>query len=410
MTSKKLKFNVIIPTRERKDTLSHCLRTVIAQDYENLNIIVSDNSSADGTFDVVKSFIDSRIQYINTGSRMSMSHNWEFALNHVTDGWVMYIGDDDGLCPGAIELLNDLIQEYKVEAVSADYGTFIWPDHFKNYQNGALAIPLMNSVVVKNSRFEVEKVFAGKLPYQKLPWLYHGGAASIDLINRLRDKNGRFFCSQIPDIYSAVALSLATEKFLAIGIPLVIAGSSQHSNGASASGAISVKGGNPFAQFNAENNIPIHASLAHASLVYRMSLQVIIYECYLQSWHIHEGQLGILLEDQLRVAIRLVPASHRDQIRKECQMVAAKSGRPFDDRYSKSSRFLDAIFRLPVTLRKIFMSLQIEPKKMGLKNIYDAANASSYLYKFTRSRVHILILLGIENLIKHTVSKVKRTS
>lgn len=30
-----------------------------------------------------------------------MSHNWEFAL-YVHEGWVTFMGDDDGLLPGAI--------------------------------------------------------------------------------------------------------------------------------------------------------------------------------------------------------------------------------------------------------------------------------------------------------------------
>jgi cellulose synthase/poly-beta-1,6-N-acetylglucosamine synthase-like glycosyltransferase len=70
MASAKIKFNVIIPTRERMDTLRHCLRTVVAQDYDPLNIIVSDNFSQDGTREVVAEFNDPRITYVNTGRRV----------------------------------------------------------------------------------------------------------------------------------------------------------------------------------------------------------------------------------------------------------------------------------------------------------------------------------------------------
>jgi len=83
-----IKFNVIIPTRERADVLVHCLRTVVAQDYENLEIIVSDNHSSDNTWEVVESFGDKRIRYINTGRRLSMSSNWEYALSSVSEGYV----------------------------------------------------------------------------------------------------------------------------------------------------------------------------------------------------------------------------------------------------------------------------------------------------------------------------------
>ena len=93
----KPKITVIIPTRERCDVLEKSLQTVTSQDYENLDIIVSDNFSSDGTEDLVRSIDDKRVRYLNTGQRISMSHNWEFALSHVSDGWVTMIGDNDGL-------------------------------------------------------------------------------------------------------------------------------------------------------------------------------------------------------------------------------------------------------------------------------------------------------------------------
>ena len=399
----KLKFNVLIPTRERMDTLSHCLQTVVAQDYENLSIIVSDNFSHDGTFEVVNSFKDARIQYVNTGSRMSMSHNWEFALSHVTDGWVMFIGDDDGLCPGAIKLLNHLVQEHQVEAVTSDHGVFIWPDHFINGENGVLSLPLTNSVVVKNSKLEIEKVFAGKMKYQKLPYLYHGGAASLELINRLRDKTGRFFCSQIPDLYSAVALSVATEKFLSIGIPLVIAGSSKHSTGASNYSDSPESGLNPVAQFKAENNIPFHESL-----VFGKSLQVMLYESYLQSRHIHRGELAISLESQLRSAIRAAPAVHGEEILAQCRTIAIRNGILFNYKYGKAERLLKPLSRLMVAFRVAFFRLQLDAKEFGLKNIYDATIVSACLYRFVRNRPLLMILLGVKNLIDSTISKLSR--
>ena len=107
------KITVIIPTRERAVVLENALRTVTSQDYKNLEIIVSDNYSMDGTDKVVEQAKDSRIRYLNTGKRLSMSHNWEFALSHVQDGWVTFIGDDDGLLPRAISRIAEIIQQTK---------------------------------------------------------------------------------------------------------------------------------------------------------------------------------------------------------------------------------------------------------------------------------------------------------
>ena len=37
-----------------------------------------------------------------------MSHNWEFALGFVPDGWVTIIGDDDALLPGALKRVSGI--------------------------------------------------------------------------------------------------------------------------------------------------------------------------------------------------------------------------------------------------------------------------------------------------------------
>ena len=85
-------LTVIIPTLRRPTTLYWTLKTVVEQDYDNLDIIVSDNFSNDETADVVASFADKRIRYINPGRKLSMSHHWEFALEHVESGYVTVLG------------------------------------------------------------------------------------------------------------------------------------------------------------------------------------------------------------------------------------------------------------------------------------------------------------------------------
>src|SRR5690606_25949425 len=93
------KITVIIPTRERCDVFVSALKTVTGQNYDDLEILVSDNFSQDATEEVARQSNDPRVRYLNTGRRLSMAHNWEFALEHATGDWVTIVGDDDGLLP-----------------------------------------------------------------------------------------------------------------------------------------------------------------------------------------------------------------------------------------------------------------------------------------------------------------------
>ena len=125
--SETIEFYILVPTRERPDTLLHCLRTIINQNYENFQIIVSDNFSQDNTEQVVSSLGDRRISYVNTGRRISMAENFEHALSYVKSGWVTILGDDDGLLPGALERIAKLIKDTGTEAVSSTWCQYIWP-------------------------------------------------------------------------------------------------------------------------------------------------------------------------------------------------------------------------------------------------------------------------------------------
>src|SRR5690349_5627331 len=122
------KFTIIVPTRERADTLYYCLQTLVRQKYENFEILVSDNFSNDNTEQVVRSVADSRIRYINTGRRLEMSRNFEFALSHIKDGWISYLGDDDGLMPNALVHADNVIRETRCKALSSKWHHYTWPN------------------------------------------------------------------------------------------------------------------------------------------------------------------------------------------------------------------------------------------------------------------------------------------
>ena len=53
-------FTIIIPTRDRCDTLIHTIQTALSQDYENYRVIVSDNFSSDNTKAIISKIIDAR--------------------------------------------------------------------------------------------------------------------------------------------------------------------------------------------------------------------------------------------------------------------------------------------------------------------------------------------------------------
>ena len=277
------KFTVVIPTRERADVLPAALRTVVAQDYENLEILVSDNFSEDETADVVHAFNDPRIRYINTGRRLSMSHNWEFALSHVDDGWVTILGDDDGLIPGALTKVIELAQDNGASAVRSSVCKYKWPS--ANDKGGRLNIPMSTGVEVRRSEVWLRRALDGKASYAELPMLYTGGFANMCVMTTIKDKMGSFYSSCVPDVYSGVSIVSVIPKYLYSHAPLAIAGVSRHSIGTSHfSRPPSAAEITPAQRFISEGNIPFHPDIpvCRDGIIPR-SPQITLLESYLQS-------------------------------------------------------------------------------------------------------------------------------
>ena len=225
------KFTVIIPTRERADTLVHSIKTCIAQEYDQLEILVCDNASQDHTKDVVHSFNDSRIRYINPGHRVSMMENFEFAFSHVQNGYVISMGDDDGLTRNSVQKANQMLADSRCEAIVSDFAHYMWPN-VKTDSANQLLFSTKTGYEVRSSKQSLKAVLYGRHPFNHVPCIYYGYLNS-EILNRLRQKHGKLFLTNIVDVFSSVAVSLSLPQYCFSFEPLAINGTSNHSNGAS---------------------------------------------------------------------------------------------------------------------------------------------------------------------------------
>jgi len=407
--SKHIKFNVIIPTRERADTLYHCLRTIVSQKYDNLDIIVSDNYSQDNTREIVASFSDSRIKYINTGKRISMSHNYAFALNHVSDGWVTIIGDDDGLLPGALAKIANVIQKMGCKAVASKWCYYYWP-HCTAQENH-LIVPLKSGIELRNGREWLGKLMRGDAVYPDLPFLYTGGFVDIEAINRARDGSGSFFLSMTPDVYSAIALASVLDSYVMLMEPVTVGGVSTHSTGASCLGV----GDNikPSNMFFSEGNIPFHHTLVGGEVV--KSIPIIVYESYLQAIHLHHDYLGIRLEDQLGLALANISPQYYDNLRRYCTEIAFNNKILMSD-VDRKFKVFNRKFKKRELLRLILWfirpeHLDFDGNELGLQNVFDAAlvaNAVLVSNKTYQHRKRKMILSLIKKIAQRVSDIVRR--
>lgn len=390
--SRNLKFTVIVPTRERADVLGPALRTVVAQDYDNLEILVSDNFSSDDTRDVVGSFRDPRIRYLNTGQRLSMSHNWEFALSHVQNGWVTVLGDDDGLLPGALERVVELVDEYKVRLVGSGGGGYLWPS-MTGMRHGKLFVRQRRGCERRSSGEWLGRLIGGRAHYTELPALYTGGFADYALVNEARDASGVFFRSMTPDVYSAVALTKVTDHYVYSHDPLALGGTSKHSTGTSqfSSPDAADEGPSPVKTFYAEGNIPFHEALSlREDGSPPRSLAMLAYECVLQSEHLAmPAGVDASFENALEVALRETKRRHRAEIEEWGLLFAQRHSLDFARirRRATRLRYVDKVVKNVMKLAgRLGMTEISGSSQLPIKDVYEASLAAATVKALRRER------------------------
>jgi len=264
--------SIVVPTRDRGDTLTHTIRTLVEQEYEALEIIVSDNASSDDTHDVVSAFPDPRLKYVNTGKRLSMSDNWEFALGHATGEFVGFIGDDDGYLPNAISGAMAALDAHAMDAIVWDKAEYCWPDHIDPaMQNWIVVKDRGRGLEVVRGQKKLRRVLEFHESYARLPCLY-SGIVRRSFVSSVRkaSTNHRFFNGLTPDIYSGIALSMVVESYLSSATPFSVNGASRHSNGTSVMRSKTREADSPAARFASENNLVYdeRIKLAPSTLVF----------------------------------------------------------------------------------------------------------------------------------------------
>ena len=225
-------LSVVVPTRNRSATLRHCLRTITSQDYPRLQIIVSDNCSADDTGTMVAAIADPRISYIRTPTPVSMTDNWNFGLAAVTGDFVTFIGDDDGFVPGGIAAGMGLLKQTGRAALTWKKLDYHWPDHPVIATRNLLQGESEPVVFEVEGRKKLALVLAFQEGYNRLPCIYNS-LVDTTLVRRVQElsPDRKFFGGLAPDIYSGIALSPFVGKYLELKFPLTINGASGRSNG-----------------------------------------------------------------------------------------------------------------------------------------------------------------------------------
>ncbi len=112
------KVSVIMPCLNVAEYMEKCLNSVVCQTLKDIEILVIDAGSTDGTAEIIRSYMekDSRIRFIHS-DRKSYGHQVNLGLSAAQGEYVGIVETDDWIEPDAYEILYQYAGQYKPDYI-----------------------------------------------------------------------------------------------------------------------------------------------------------------------------------------------------------------------------------------------------------------------------------------------------
>ena len=255
-------LTVVVPTRARVATLPFTLATILDQRSRAFEVIVSDNCSQDGTREAVERIADERVTYLDTGRRLTMTDNWEYAVGHARGRYVLFVGDDDAILPGAIDRLEPSLERGTASILTWPLMFYRWPidgapasASFRASDSAAAAGTID---VRRRARFAMRM---GSWRHYAVPTIYHS-AFHHSLVQAIRDRTGRVFHTMTPDVFAGFAGAALAGEARSVGFAVTVSGASARSNSGRMMEARATSADDAWEEHLSEyRHHPVHASL-----------------------------------------------------------------------------------------------------------------------------------------------------
>ena len=122
------KISVLIPTYNYARFLAEAIESVLAQDFQDFELLVVDDCSADNTAGVVRPFCarDPRVHFAVNSADLGMARNWNQCLEQARGEYIkLLFGDDKLFHPQALSKLLALMDQYPSAVLAASARTIL---------------------------------------------------------------------------------------------------------------------------------------------------------------------------------------------------------------------------------------------------------------------------------------------
>lgn len=103
--------SVCVPVYNGEKYIKDTLTMILNQEYANIEVIVSDNNSTDGTLNAIADICDERVKVITNDVNVGMGANWNKLLDEATGEYIIIVCSDDFIMPGAIKEKAQILEQ-----------------------------------------------------------------------------------------------------------------------------------------------------------------------------------------------------------------------------------------------------------------------------------------------------------
>lgn len=159
-------ISIITPTYNRSKLLPRMINSVLAQTFNNWELIIMDDGSTDTTEDVVKAFSDQRIKFFKS-SNSGASDKRNKGVNLASGKYIIFLDSDDEAKPSWLEELTSNLVDIKESIVTCGWEKY-------NYQGELIEIGNPKSLGAMFNNLTIN-FLSGTLLIPKIYFLEIGG-------------------------------------------------------------------------------------------------------------------------------------------------------------------------------------------------------------------------------------------
>lgn len=107
-------LSVIIATFNVEATLDACLRSIATQTCRDIEVLISDGGSSDGTLEIAAAY-PALVRHVRSSADTGLYDAWNRVLDHAHGEWILFLGADDALiAPTVVAEVRDVLARHDV--------------------------------------------------------------------------------------------------------------------------------------------------------------------------------------------------------------------------------------------------------------------------------------------------------